>query len=56
MALQLMQAGYSRVSVVRGGFQGLLEAGVSVAPKDVTPALPPASSPEREARPVGSPA
>lgn len=56
MALQLMQAGYSRVAVVRGGFHGLLEAGVSVAPKDVMPALPPAPSPEREARPLGNPA
>jgi hypothetical protein len=32
----LMQAGYSRVSVVRGGFPALVEAGVQVAPKDVT--------------------
>jgi hypothetical protein len=31
----LMQAGYSRVSVVRGGFPALVEAGVQVAPKDV---------------------
>lgn len=51
-----MQAGYDRVSVVRGGFHALLEAGVSVAPKDITPALPPASSPVGEARTVGSPA
>lgn len=51
-----MQAGYSRVAVVRGGFHGLLEAGVSVAPKDVTPALPAASPPEREPHPLGSPA
>ncbi len=42
MALQLMQAGYSRVSVVRGGFPALVAAGVQVAPKDVSPsALPP---------------
>ncbi|MBI4737694.1 MAG: hypothetical protein HY766_16805 [candidate division NC10 bacterium] len=54
MALQLMQAGYSRVSVVRGGFHGLLEAGVSVAPKDIAPVPPPASLPEKEARPLGS--
>lgn len=32
----LMQAGYSRVSVVRGGFPALVEAGVPVTPKDVT--------------------
>jgi hypothetical protein len=34
----MMQAGYNRVAVVRGGFQGLVEAGVGTAPKDVTPA------------------
>ncbi|MEK6717006.1 MAG: hypothetical protein AAB253_00265 [candidate division NC10 bacterium] len=56
MALQLMQAGYSRVSVVRGGFQGLLEAGVSVAPKNVTPAPPTTPPPGREPRTLGSPA
>jgi hypothetical protein len=37
-----MQAGYKRVSVVRGGFPALMSAGVQVAPKDVT-------------HPVGSP-
>ncbi|MBI2454693.1 MAG: hypothetical protein HYV46_00985, partial [candidate division NC10 bacterium] len=38
VALQMMQAGYRHVAVVRGGFQGLVEAGVAVAPKDITPA------------------
>ncbi len=33
-----MQAGYHRVSVVRGGFPALLDANVSVAPKPVAPA------------------
>jgi rhodanese-related sulfurtransferase len=41
IALQLMQAGYSRVSVVRGGFPALLESGIAVEAKDVTPAGPP---------------
>lgn len=30
----MMRAGYHRVSVVRGGFAGLLEAGVALAPKE----------------------
>ena len=51
-----MQAGYSRVSVVRGGFQALMDAGVSVAPKDVTPALPPAPPLEEEGHPALTPA
>ena len=34
VALQLMRAGYTRVSVVRGGFPALLTAGVPVAPKE----------------------
>jgi hypothetical protein len=55
VALQLMQAGYNRVSVVRGGFQALMQSGVSVAPKDVTPALSPAPSPQEEARPSLTP-
>ena len=33
MALQLIRAGYTQVSVVRGGFRGLVEAGVAVTPK-----------------------
>ena len=37
MALQLMRAGYSRVSVVRGGLPAMMDAGVAVAPKDVKP-------------------
>ena len=42
-----MQAGYSRVSVVRGGFPGLVEAGVQVAPKEVsTTPIPPPSTPQ----------
>ena len=48
----MMQAGYSRVAVVRGGFQGLVEAGVAVAPKDITPT----SAPDSEARSVQRPA
>lgn len=47
MALQLMRAGYSRVSVVRGGFPALVEAGVQVAPKEVMP--PPAPPPSTAA-------
>jgi rhodanese-related sulfurtransferase len=35
VALQLMQAGFRRVSVVRGGFPALVDAGVSVGYKDV---------------------
>jgi len=34
-----MQAGYKRVSVVRGGFPALMSAGVPVAPKDVAHAV-----------------
>ena len=41
MALQLIQAGYSQVSVVRGGFQGLMEAGVALAPKPESAPAPP---------------
>jgi hypothetical protein len=44
VALQLMQAGYDRVSVVRGGFPALMAAGVQVAPKEVTPSPPPAGA------------
>jgi hypothetical protein len=33
VALQLMQAGYQRVSVVRGGFPALVDAGVPMAPR-----------------------
>ena len=44
MALQLMRAGFRHVSVVRGGFPALVEAGVAVAPKGVTPAPPPLST------------
>ncbi|MBP2671224.1 MAG: hypothetical protein H6Q85_1290, partial [candidate division NC10 bacterium] len=41
VALQLMRAGFTRVSVVRGGFPALLTAGVPVAPKGATtPAVP----------------
>ena len=36
MALQLMKAGFTRVSVVRGGLPALLTAGVPVAPKEAT--------------------
>ena len=43
VALQLLQAGYRHVAVVRGGFQGLIEAGVAMVPKDVTPTLSPAA-------------
>jgi len=46
VALQLMRAGYTRVSVVRGGFPALMAAGVAVEPKDVTP-------PTAAAGPVG---
>jgi len=41
VALQLMQAGYNRVAVVRGGLPALMAAGVEVAPKDVTPPATP---------------
>jgi hypothetical protein len=34
VALQLMRAGFHRVSVVRGGLPALMEEGVTVAPKD----------------------
>ncbi len=44
MALQLIRAGYNQVSVVRGGFQGLMEAGVTIAPKPE--GAPAASAPE----------
>jgi hypothetical protein len=33
VALQLIQAGYHQVSVVRGGLQALMHAGVAIAPK-----------------------
>lgn len=50
-----MQAGYDRVAVVRGGFSALMEAGVAVAPKDVTSvSLPAASSAGGDPRPVGN--
>jgi rhodanese-related sulfurtransferase len=49
VALQLMQAGYKRVSVVRGGFPALVSAGVQVAPKDVAhPAAGPFSAAGQE--------
>ena len=32
----MMRAGYTRVSVVRGGFPALVTAGVPVAPKEAT--------------------
>ena len=38
VALQLLRAGYERVSVVRGGFQALMDAGVPMAPKALRPA------------------
>ena len=44
MALQLMRAGFRQVSIVRGGFPALVEAGVVVAPKGVTPAAQPLST------------
>lgn len=56
VALQLLQAGYRHVSVVRGGFQGLIEAGVAMAPKDVTPTLSPAALTRSVAPPARSPA
>lgn len=37
VALQLMQASYRRVAVVRWGFCGVAEAGVAMAPKPSTP-------------------
>jgi hypothetical protein len=44
-----MQAGYKRVSVVRGGFPALVSAGVQVAPKDVAhPAAGPFSAAGQE--------
>jgi hypothetical protein len=43
VALQLMRAGYHRVSVVRGGLPAMLEAGVAIAPKEPTPPLGPLS-------------
>jgi hypothetical protein len=50
VALQLMQAGYKRVSVVRGGLPALVSAGVPVAPKETgpsaAPSLPAARPPE----------
>ncbi len=50
-----MQAGYNRVAVVRGGFPALMEAGVAVAPKDVTPlSLPAPSLANGDPRPVGN--
>jgi rhodanese-related sulfurtransferase len=53
VALQLMQAGYSRVSVVRGGLPALMEAGVQVTPKDVTTTPSPTSSPAKGASQEG---
>ena len=47
MALQLMQAGYRRVSVVRGGFPALVAAGVPIAPKEATPPEPSPPEPPR---------
>jgi hypothetical protein len=44
VALQLIRAGYNQVSVVRGGFQGLMDAGVAIAPKPE--GAPAASAPE----------
>jgi rhodanese-related sulfurtransferase len=44
VALQLMKAGFTRVSVVRGGFPAMLTAGVSVAPKEAICATAPAHS------------
>jgi hypothetical protein len=45
VALQLMRAGFRRVSVVRGGLPAMLDAGVAVAPKDVTAETTAAVSP-----------
>jgi len=33
VALQLLDAGYTKVSVVRGGWQQLIEAGIAATPK-----------------------
>jgi hypothetical protein len=38
-----MRAGYHRVSVVRGGFEGLMNAGVSMGPKAVAVGKMPSS-------------
>jgi hypothetical protein len=47
VALQLIRAGYSQVSVVRGGFQGLVEGGVAIAPKSKSaPAAPIEEAPQ----------
>jgi hypothetical protein len=44
-----MQAGYKRVSVVRGGFPALVSAGIPVAPKDVAhPAAGPSVTADQE--------
>jgi rhodanese-related sulfurtransferase len=56
VALQLLQAGYRHVAVVRGGFQGLIEAGVAMAPKDVTPPRSPAVLSGSAAPPTRNPA
>ena len=37
-----MRAGFTRVSVVRGGFPALVAAGVPVAPKEATTGAAPA--------------
>ncbi len=44
----MLEAGYTKVSVVRGGWQQLIEAGIAVAPKAPhVPALPEAALPEQ---------
>ena len=50
VALQLMRAGYSRVSVVRGGFPALQASGVNLTQKHVGPA--PSSLPAGGSSPV----
>ncbi|HSB73700.1 MAG TPA: trypsin-like peptidase domain-containing protein [Candidatus Methylomirabilis sp.] len=56
VALQLLKAGYRRVAVVRGGFQGLVQAGVAMMPKDVTPTPSAAALAGGAAPPTQSPA
>jgi len=45
-----MRAGYPRVSVVRGGFPAMVDAGIAVMPKDTD--RPPSALAAREGRPV----
>ena len=48
MALLLLRAGYRRVSVVRGGFPAMVDAGIAVMPKDTD--RPPSALAVREGR------